>query len=350
MDAEILRILDVNLNRAREALRVIEDYTRFVLDDADAAGALKHFRHTLREVTEAAGVDALLAARDIVGDVGRDVKTAGELRRESIEQVVRAAFGRLSEAARGLDEYGKVLLPSTAKAVEDLRYAAYELEQRIVLRGNRRLRFRGVRLYVLITERLCRRDWFQTVKAAIDGGAGCIQLREKELDDAELLRRARRLRELTTEHNILLAINNRPDIAKLSGADIVHVGQTDLSVREVRHIAGANILVGKSTHTIEQLRAALAEKPDYVAVGPMFPSATKPREQIAGPQMLTEAAKLTQLPLVAIGGIAAENAGTIINVGVTCLCVCAAVSGADNPEAAARELMCHADMAKGGTA
>ena len=350
MDAEILRILDVNLNRAREALRVIEDYTRFVLDDADAAGALKHFRHTLREVAEAAGGDALLTARDIVGDVGREVKTAGELRRESIEQVVRAAFGRLSEAARGLGEYGKVLRPSAAAAAENMRYATYELEQRIVLRGNCRLRFRSVRLYVLITEKLCRRDWFQTAEAAIDGGADCIQLREKGLEDAELLRRACRLRKLTTGRDVLLAINNRPDIAKLSGADIVHVGQADLSVQEVRRIAGANILVGKSTHTVEQLRAALAEKPDYVAVGPMFPSNTKPQEHIAGPHMLIEAAKLTQLPLVAIGGIAAENAGTIINVGATCLCVCAAVSGADNPETATRELMCLAEMAKDGTA
>ncbi len=296
MDAEALRILDVNLNRAREALRVIEDYARFVLDDADAAEAVKRQRHGLRQIVDAAGADVLLEARDIVGDVGRNAKTARELHRSTAEDVVRAAFGRLSEAARGMGEYGKLLSPTAATAAETLRYQTYELEQRIVLRGTRRARFRSVRLYVLITAELCRNDWLAIAGAALRGGAGCLQLREKRLSDAELLYRARQLRELTAERDALLAINDRPDIAKLAGADIVHVGQDDLAVRDVRRIAGAGILVGKSSHTLEQFEAAMAEEPDYLAVGPMFPSQTKPQDHIAGPQILTEAAKCTQIP------------------------------------------------------
>ena len=92
MNAEILRILDVNLNRAREALRVVEDYARFVLDDADAAGAAKRCRHDLRRIIGQVGADELLGARDIVGRTwGAEVKTAGELRRECTGDVVRAA-------------------------------------------------------------------------------------------------------------------------------------------------------------------------------------------------------------------------------------------------------------------
>lgn len=335
VEKDVARIIDVNINRAREALRVIEDYARFVLDDADAAAAIKHCRHDLRGVIETVGADALLAARDIVNDVGRDVKTAGELQRDSAGDVVRAAFGRLSEAARGLGEYGKLASVDAAAAAETLRYRAYELEQRIVLRGGLRQRFRNVRLYVLVTEELCRRPWLETAAAAIRGGAGCLQLREKRVPDRELLHRTRQLRELTAAHNVLLVVNDRPDIARLARADIVHVGQDDLSVTEARRIAGANILVGKSTHTLPQFEAALAEEPDYLAVGPMFPSGTKPQEHIAGPQTLAAARGRTDLPLVAIGGITAQNARQVVAAGAKCIAACANVIAADDVEAAA---------------
>jgi len=339
VNPELLRILDVNLNRTREALRVIEDYARFIRDDADAAGAVKHSRHALRDIVAALGADALLDARDIVGDVGRDVKTASELRRDDLDDVVRAAFARAEEAARALGEYGKIVAPAAAQAAEALRYQVYELEQRVVLRGTLRQRFRAVRLYVLITEALCRRPWLETAAAAIRGGAGCLQLREKHLDGGELLGRARALRELTAAHGVLLAINDRPDIARLAHADIVHVGQTDLTVADVRHVAGASILVGKSTHTPEQFAAAVAEQPDYLAVGPMFATTTKPQEHIAGPETLRTVRGQTDLPLVAIGGIEPANAAQVVAAGANCLAVCGAVIGSDDPEAAARAIV-----------
>lgn len=338
MDADVLRILDVNVNRARESLRVIEDHARLVLDDADAAAAVKRSRHDLRRFISAVGAEALLSARDIDGDVGRTVKTAAEMTRTTAEDVVRAAFGRLGEAARCLGEYGKLVALPAAEAAEKLRYAAYELEQRIVLRGQRRARFRQVRLYVLITAALCRGDWLETAAAAIRGGAGCLQLREKGLEGGELLRRAQQLRDLTARHNVLFAVNDRPDIARLSGADIVHVGQDDLPVAAVRRIAGTGLLVGKSTHTPAQFGAALAEEPDYLAVGPMFPTPTKPQEHIAGPPMLAQVAGRTALPLVAIGGITAANVEEVLRAGANCLCVCAAVISAADPEEAARSL------------
>ncbi|MCK4342190.1 MAG: thiamine phosphate synthase [Phycisphaerae bacterium] len=339
MDAEVLRIIDANLNRAREALRVIEDYARFVRDDADVAGAVKSCRHELRNVVEALGQKALLAARDIVSDVGRDLKTPEELHRGAPADVIRAAFARAGEAARVLGEYGKLVSPAAAAGAEALRYRVYELEQRIVLRGDLRQRWRAVRLYVLLTEALCRRPWLETAAAAIRGGAGCLQLREKQLEGRELLRRARQLRDLTAEHGILLAINDRPDVAKLAQADAVHVGQDDLSVKEVRRVAGADMLVGKSTHTVQQFEAALAEEPDYLAVGPMFPSETKTQAHIAGPETLAAVRPLTELPLVAIGGITAENVSQVMAAGANCVAVCAAVLGAEDAEAAARAIL-----------
>jgi thiamine-phosphate pyrophosphorylase len=336
---DVLRILDVNVNRAREALRTIEDYARFVLDDVAAAGDVKHCRHSLRAIIALLGPDALLAARDIVNDVGRTLKTPQEAQRGTPEDVVRAAFIRLAESTRSLAEYGKLAHADIAAAAETLRYRAYELEQRILLRGDLRRRFRRVHLYVLLTEAHCRGPWLSVAESAIRGGAGCLQLREPHLPDAELLARARRLRELTAARGVLLAINNRPDLARLCRADVVHVGQDDLPVHEARRIAGPAMLVGKSTHTPAQLTAARAEEPDYLAVGPMFDSATKPQDHIAGPATLAAARAATELPLVAIGGITPERAAAVRSAGADCLAVCAAVSSAPDPERAARDLL-----------
>lgn len=336
MDRDVIRIVDANLNRAREALRLIEDHARFALDDVDAATRAKHARHSLRTLVDALGADALLAARAILSDVGRDAKTPGEMNRPAAEDVVRAAFARLSEATRTLGEYAKLAAPMAAGPLESLRYAAYELEQRISLRGRLRQRFRAVRVYGLLTEQLCHTDWRTTAELLLHGGAGCIQLREKNLPDAELLARARWLRDLTRHHGALLAINDRPDIARLANADIVHVGQTDLGVHDVRRTTGADRLVGKSTHTPEQFAAALAEGPDYLAVGPMFPSGTKPQDHIAGIATLRAVREQTELPLVAIGGITPANAAAAFDAGATSVAVCAAILAADDIESATR--------------
>lgn len=343
MDAATARILDANLNRAREALRVIEEYARFVCDDAAAAAAAKQLRHELPALADALGRPALLDARDTIGDVGRELRTESESRREDAEDVVRAALARATEALRALAEYGKLVNTAAAESAEKLRFRAYDLEQVMLLRAPLAARLRRVRLYVIITAAFCRRDWLEAAELALQGGAACLQLREKGLPDAELLRRAAALRELTARHAALFIVNDRADIARLVGADGVHVGQHDLPVAAVRKIAGSRMLIGRSTHNAGQVAAGLSEHPDYLAVGPMFASTTKPQAHVAGIETLRAAAEHTALPLVAIGGITTENAAAVRAAGASCLCVCSAVVGAADPEAAARNLLAAAE-------
>ena len=339
MDSDTLRILDVNLNRAREALRVIEDHARFALDDADAAARAKTLRHDLRRLRELLGPPELLAARAIESDVGRDAKTPAELDRASPADVLTAALARLAEAARSLGEYAKLTSPDAAALAERIRYEAYALEPLLATRSTLRARLRRARLHVLLTESLCRRDWLDTATACLAAGAGCIQLREKHLPDGQLLGRARTLRRLTREHNALLIINDRPDIARLAAADGVHVGQTDLPVAEARRIAGGQRLIGKSTHDARQWHAATAEQPDYVAIGPMYASPTKPDVPVAGPRRLRELAGTTDLPIIAIGGIQPPHAATLIASGATAVAVCSAIIAAPDPAAATRRFI-----------
>ncbi|MFH1603731.1 MAG: thiamine phosphate synthase [Pseudomonadota bacterium] len=355
------RIIDANLNRAREALRVVEDYARFVLDDAGLSGFLKEMRHTLGQATvnletgvqprgephpsAAARRRPLLARRDILGDVGCEVATPTEYERADLFDVACASAKRLTEALRTIEEYGKLLDLDFAKAVEQVRYRAYEAERRLGLTVSSRERFGSVGLYVILTESLCRLDWFATAEAVLRGGADCLQLREKNLPDRELIARATRLKDLCHDHGSLFVVNDRADIAAQVGADGVHVGQDDMPVAAARRVLPPTALVGVSTHTEPQVRAAASDLPDYIAVGPMFETRTKPRTPIAGPEMLVAARRETSLPLVAIGGIDEHNAEQVLSATPCTLCVCTFVIADDNPQAAASRLCAIIDRA-----
>ncbi len=323
----VARIIDANFNRAREAIRVMEDYARFIENDPAGCEAAKRLRHELAAVYHQMPVDELLAARDTSNDVGTVISTPAERTREDIRSVFTAAAKRLPEALRTIEEYTKTFDPTLAGRLEAMRYRAYELEQRLALRSRRSARFARVGLYVLVTEALCRGDWRQTTIDAIAGGAGCVQLREKDLEDGDLLARAREMGALCREHGALFVVNDRPDIAVLAGADGVHLGQTDMSVAEAQRIVGADRLIGVSTHNPEQLRAAVAAQPDYIAVGPMFDSTTKPQEHVPGPALLAKAIRETEIPVVAIGGITPANLHLLTDLGGRCVAVCSAVIG-----------------------
>jgi len=334
----VLRILDANLNRAREALRVMEEFARFVLDDAILTADIKQTRHDLAAAIPAAIDTDAIRRREIEADVGREIGTASEYVRADARDVAIAAGKRLSEALRVIEEYGKTIDPAFAACVEQIRYRGYGLERRLSITASAKDRFGRVRLYVLITESLCRRDWFETAQATIDGGADCLQLREKNLTDRELLHRAKRLAAVCRERGVLFLVNDRPDIAALANADGVHLGQDDLSVAAARRILPASAIVGVSTHTIEQVHEAIAQAPDYIAVGPMFPSSTKLQDHIAGPQTLAAARSLTGLPLAAIGGIDATNAAEVLSAAPCALCVSSAVLAHPDPRAVCRQL------------
>ena len=333
------RILDANFNRVREALRVIEDYARFVQNDPVGCELIKHLRHDLASCFRQLPGERLIAARNTPSDVGTSIFTASEQCRADARDVCIAATKRLPEALRTLEEYGKTIDPSFAAAIEAIRYRVYDLEQRILLRGDRSARFAQVRLYLIITQRYCTRDWLETAQEAIAAGVDCIQLREKDFEGAELLARARQLGELCRQHDVLFFVNDRPDIAVLADADGVHVGQTDLPAREARKIIGPDRLIGISTHSDEQFAAALTCGADYIAVGPMFQSTTKPQLYVPGPELLARAVRQTDIPLVPIGGITPENLDEIKQAGARRVCVCSAITAAHDIGVTTRRLL-----------
>jgi thiamine-phosphate pyrophosphorylase len=338
VNGPLLRLVDANANRAREALRVMEDHARFVLDDDALCGELKRIRHDLTSAIREFLPEAILH-RDTPGDVGTEIKTEAEAQRTDVADIVTAAGKRFGEAARALAEYMKTLAPARAGRLEMLRYRFYDVERRLALTirpGS--VRFAAVRLYVLITESMCKRPWLETAEHALFGGANCLQLREKGMESGELLRRAAQLVELCRKHNALSIINDRPDVAMLARADGVHVGQTDLPVRLVRQLVGNQMILGVSTHHPEQARQAVLDGADYLGVGPVFPSETKPRDTLPGLDYARHAAKHLRIPAVAIAGITPENVDEVVATGVRAVAVSAAVISTEDPRAAAERI------------
>lgn len=333
------RVLDAAANRAREALRVLEDYCRFCLDDAFLSGELKRLRHDLAETLADLSSGLLLEARETLRDVGTSISTAAERERHGLRDVAQANFKRLQEALRSLEEFGKLFGGDVGERVERLRYRSYTLERALLLGAAARERLAGCLVQVLLTGSACSAalDW--TIAEAAAGGATMFQLREKDLGDRELLERACAVRRWTRQTGALFVVNDRPDIARLAEADGVHLGQDDLSVKDARRIGGPDLLIGVSTHDLDQVRQAILDGASYLGVGPTFPSGTKAFAEFPGLEFVRQASAETSLPLFVIGGISTRTLPAAVAAGARRVAVSQAVCQADEPRTAVAELL-----------
>lgn len=195
-------------------------------------------------------------------------------------------------------------------------------------------------LYVILDRAAAGgRDLVDILDATIAGGCRMVQLREKAWPSGRLLPVAERLRARCRAAGVTFIINDRIDLALALAADGVHLGQDDLPPRLARPLLRAGMLLGLSTHSVEQARAAQAAGADYVAVGAMFPTATKPDFELVGPDLVRKLRDEIRAPLVGIGGITPENVGDVIRAGAAGVSVISAVCAAADPERATRRFL-----------
>ena len=209
-------------------------------------------------------------------------------------------------------------------------------------------RLAAARLYLCTDARRERGDLAEFAEAALSGGVDLIQLRDKgsageqrfgaleargELAALEVLADAAR------RHGALLAVNDRADIARAAGADVLHLGQDDLPLPVARDVVGPDPLIGRSTHDADQVAAAIAEDVDYFCVGPCWPTPTKPGRTAPGLGLVRAAAESgTGKPWFAIGGIDVDRLADVLDAGARRIVVVRAITASDDPAAAAREL------------
>jgi thiamine-phosphate pyrophosphorylase len=351
---QALRIADAAANRSSEGLRVVEDYVRFVLDDAYLTELAKRLRHELAAAAAALPYAERAAMRDTRHDVGTNISTPSEARRHDSWEVCQASFARTKQALRSLEEFGKTTDfgktiearfasdPHFAETIEALRYRLYTLEKAVAVLHDSRQRLQGVSLCVLIDGQASHEQFSALVAQLVDANVGMIQLRDKRLSDQALIERARCLTAIGLPNQAqrpLILINDRPDIAAAAGADGVHLGQDDLSVKDARGILGPRKLIGVSTHSIQQARTAVLDGANYLGAGPTFRSPTKSFDQFPGLDYLRQVAAEISLPSFAIGGIDGENMRQVLAAGATRVAVSSAVAAAPNPGSAASKLL-----------
>jgi thiamine-phosphate pyrophosphorylase len=205
-------------------------------------------------------------------------------------------------------------------------------------RLDRGARLDGSRLYLILEAKVGSRSAPEVVEPALAGGVDVVQLREKGGDDDLVVETARALRDICHARGALLLVNDRPELALECGADGVHVGQDDLPVEEARSVLGPDLLVGVSTHSPAQIAAARESSADYLGVGPVHVTPTKPGAEPVGTELVRHAAEHAGKPFFAIGGIDAENVGEVVAAGATRVAVVRAIRDAPDPRVAAAEL------------
>lgn len=327
---DLARIVDAVANRLREALRVVEDHCRFVLNDSTLSEQLKGIRHEVRSALSFLPDDWLRRAREVAGDVGRVIETADEHHRANLHDVAIANLKRAQEALRSLEEHAKIEDSRAARAFERLRYQSYEIERRLSPPEGRRSTLARARLYWLLDPAQCPLDLDDMVKEACAGGVDVVQLRVKNVSDREWLGTAERLGKVVHRAGALFIVNDRADLARLADADGVHLGQDDLPFSKARRLLRPDRLIGVSTHEQEQAAKAISDGADYLGVGPVFDSRTKRFDQLAGLSYVASC-QCIQVPWFAIGGINLDNLETVLAAGARRVAIGAALTLSSEP-------------------
>jgi thiamine-phosphate pyrophosphorylase len=334
----MLRLIDANLNRMSEGLRTLEDVARFLLNDAALSSRLKSLRHDLA-VEDASLRRNLLSVRDSADDVGAFAEVEGEAHRQDLPNIVNANAKRVEESLRVLEEFAKLpeIMLDSAK-FKQARFALYDIERELTAKILRRDK-RVSGLYVIIDpEALGGRDEVEVAQKAISGGAKAIQLRDKNRNKGEILSKAEELKALCAQSDVLFIVNDYLDIAIASNADGLHLGQEDLPISAARQLLPIDTIIGCSTKTIAAALQAQTDGADYVAVGSMYPTASKTDTHVVGLETLRQIREAISIPIIAIGGINAKNAGEVMAAGADSIAVISAVLGAEDVEEAARQL------------
>ncbi len=331
MNKAIYRILDANLDRAREGMRIIEEWCRLGLNHQPLAEECKQIRQELAQWHSW----ELRQARDTPGDVGTDLSHAQEEVRETIEQLLQANLCRSQEALRVLEEYSKLYQPEMAAACKQLRYRVYTIESTL-LNSYRHQQLQNSPLYLITSP---QPEMLKTVEAALKGGLNLVQYRDKDGKDSDRLEQAHQLCQLCHQYNALFIVNDRVDIALAVDADGVHLGQDDVPVAFAREILGIHKIVGRSTTNKQELTKAIAERADYVGVGPFYETPTKPGKAALTKEYIDYVKAKCSVPWFAIGGIDLSNLNAILTIGAQRVAVVRAIMQAEQPAQVTRQFL-----------
>jgi len=299
-------LIDANLNRAKEGLRVAEDIIRFVLRNRELFELIKETRHNLQNAERAFGVAEGISARQ-EADIGQAKVLDSEYIRHSIWGLLRANFSRAGEAMRVLEEFGKIYLRDKAHILEEIRYDIYKLEFKTLTLTPHywlNLYFSTGVVYPL-SDSVDELIWL------INHGAKIFQLRDKTSSVQDVFKKAKyicsyikkREERLGEGDKVLFIMNDYLDIAAALPVAGVHIGQGDGNIVQARRRLGALKIIGRSNDSMEHIKKSVVEGADYASIGPVFETPIKADLPAVGLKLVKQVAEEITIPWLAIGGI-----------------------------------------------
>ena len=302
-DLRIAQIIDANLDRAREGLRVLEDWARFALGRKDLVKNIKNFRQILGKHH----LKLYKESRNFIRDECAGLSHPEQFKRNNTSSIISSNAARVQEALRVIEEYSRDHNQNLCKISSEIRYKIYNLEI-VLLEAESNFSLRKILnendLYFITLD---SENLFEKIKNILEGGVKIIQLRCKEGKDTDILKFAIKVRELCNKFSALFLINDRVDIALACNADGVHLGQDDMDIQSARNILGFSKIIGISASNELDINKAIQNGCDYLGIGPVFETSTKKGKVPLGIETLNSLTKDISIPWFAIGGIKQEN-------------------------------------------
>jgi len=302
-DLRIYQIIDANLDRAREGLRVLEDWARFGLGKEKYVESIKNFRQILGKNH----LEVYKQSRNHIEDECKGFTHQEQFNRKTSEQIISSNSARVQEALRVIEEFSRLQNHELSKIASEIRYEIYTIEIDLLSYSKFKKSEEILKendLYVITDQ---KDNLLEIIEEILIAGVRIIQHRFKKGTDQDYLQEAIQIKNLCKRYNALFIINDRIDIALASNADGIHLGQDDLDLKTARKLLGYSKIIGISANNEIDISNAVKEGCDYIGVGPIFETATKKDKKPIGVEKIKKLTKELNIPWFAIGGIKSNN-------------------------------------------
>jgi len=326
-DLQIAQIIDANLDRAREGIRVLEDWARLGLGQENIVIKLKNFRQILGKNH----LEFYKKSRNRINDPSKGLTHIEQLKRKSPEKIISSNSARVQEALRVIEEFSRGHNQNLSKIASEIRYEIYTLEIELLNFTSRQKALEIIKenhLYIITDQ---KENLLEIIEEILIGGVKILQYRFKEGNDKEHLNEAVLINKLCKKYNSLFIVNDRIDIALASNADGVHLGQEDLDIKTARQILGNSKIIGITANNKRDISNALVNGCDYIGIGPVFKSLTKKDKTELGVDTIITLTNELKIPWFAIGGINKDNIKTLKNFGFKKVALVSEIMNSQDP-------------------
>ena len=334
-DIRIFQIIDANLDRAREGLRVLEDWARFGLGNEDFVIRIKNFRQILGKNH----LQIYKKSRNYNEDKCKGLSHVEQINRNTPEETISSNSARVQEALRVIEEFSRGHNYKLSKIASNIRYEIYTLEIEFLnfnIRKKAELIISESYLYA-ITDK--KENLIEIIEKILLGGVKIIQHRFKDGNDKDHLSEAIEIKRLCKKYNSLFIVNDRVDIALASNADGIHLGQNDMDLQTAKKLLGSSKIIGISANNMTDITNAIKNGCDYIGIGPVFKTTTKKNKEPLGIEKIKLLTKDLKIPWFVIGGINKLNISLLKNHGISKVALVSGLLNSENPKGEAIKII-----------